>query len=139
MRLLPKTFTAKLQNWLWMFVFLGCVAPGILSYTPYKLYWDEAYYAHRVVCMNREFYALNLKGVESCLAGTHKGPSIELVCLPWGPAGRTESGVCFALVGLAIFIYVLVLMTYWVSLRAAVAPSSLSLAKRAIRVTPPCP
>src|SRR5438309_11188272 len=105
MRIFPTSLPSKLQSWLWMFVFLGSVAPGILSYTPYKIYWDEAYYAHRVVCMNREFYSLNLKGMETCLAGTHKGPAIELVGLPWGPAGSTESGVGLALVGLALFIY----------------------------------
>jgi len=119
-----------------MFAFLGFVSPGILSYSPYTIMWDEAFYAHRIVCMNRELYSLSLQGMAGCLAGAHKAPIIQLVGLPWGRAGSTEAGIGLAFVGLAFLNFALALLTYRVCVRACIAPWCLTLAGAGIGLAP---
>jgi hypothetical protein len=128
--------SAGWQSWVWMFVFLAAVSPSILSYKPYVLMWDEAYYAHRIACMNREFYGFNVRGMANCLAGTHKSPAIELVGLLWGPAGATETGIGLSFVGLALLILVFVLVTYGTCIRAGFAPWHVALAGAVIGLAP---
>src|SRR5260370_23543218 len=73
--------------------FMALIAPTIINYQPYRLQWDEAYYAHRIACMNHAVYSGGLREVVNCLSGTHKGPIMEALSLPWGPIGRGESGI----------------------------------------------
>jgi hypothetical protein len=127
---------AGLRDWGWMFLFIATVSPSILSYKPLALDWDGAFYAHRAVCMNREFYHFNVKGMANCLAATHKGPAIDLAGLPWGPAGSTESGIGLALVGLAMMNFALAWATYWVALTSGIAPWCLALSGAAIGLAP---
>jgi hypothetical protein len=127
---------SRFRTWFWMILFLAAIAPGILSYAPFALHWDEAYYAHRVICMSREFQSMSLAGMAGCLAGSHKGPAIELVGLPWGRAGATESGIGLALVGLGFLNYLLALTTFGVAIRAGLTPWSLALAGFCIGLTP---
>lgn len=119
-----------------MLAFLGLVSPSIYSYAPYTLRWDEAFYAHRILCMNREFYNFSVSGMANCLASTHKAPAIQLVGLPWGPAGATETGIGLALVGLALVNCILALLTYRVGLRAGIPPWCLALGGACIGLTP---
>lgn len=127
---------SHLPSWVWMLAFLGLASPGIYSYAPYTLRWDDAFYAHRIVCMNREFYNFNVSGMADCLTGAHKSPAIQLVGLPFGPAGATETGIGLAFVGLALFNCALALLTYRVGVRAGIAPWSLALAAACIGLTP---
>ena len=131
-----KQLLSRFQSWAWMFAFLGFVSPGILSYSPYTIMWDEAFYAHRIVCMNREFYSLSLQGMAGCLAGAHKAPIIQLVGLPWGRAGSTEAGIGLAFVGLAFLNFALALLAYRVCVRAGIAPWCLALAGAGIGMAP---
>jgi hypothetical protein len=130
----PPSFSSRFQNWCWMFLFLAAVAPGILSFAPVSLHWDEAYYADRVICMSREFSRVSPRGMAGCLTG-HKGVAIELVGLLWGRAGATESGIGLALVGLGFLNFLFALVTYGVAIRAGLAPWSLALAALSIGLT----
>ncbi len=119
-----------------LFAFLGLVSSTVINYSPYNLAWDEAYYLHRAICMNHAVYDLSLARITECLAGTHKGPIIELVDLPWGRTGGTDWGMGLAFVGLALFIWIMVLATYLTCLRGRIPPTSLLLGAGCICLTP---
>src|SRR5205814_5241222 len=78
----------------------------------------------------------SLSRLNECLVHTHKRPIMELVNLPWGPAGGTERGIGLAFVGLALFILVLILVTYRTCLHGGISPNSLLLAAITIGLTP---
>ena len=119
-----------------LFAFLGLVSPTVIKYSPYPLPWDEAYYLNRIICANQAVYDFSLSRLSDCLEHTHKGPIMEVVNLPWGRAGGTERGIGLAFVGLALFIWVLILATYWTCLYCGVQPTTLLLAGAAIGLTP---
>jgi len=122
--------------WIWLFAFLGLVSPTVINYAPYPLPWDESYYLGRVICTNHAVYDFRLSRLNECLATTHKGPIMGLVNLPWGRFGGTERGIGLAFVGLALFIWILVLTTCLTCRRAGIPPGSLLLAAAAICFTP---
>src|SRR5205823_13397039 len=108
----------------------------VINYSPYPLTWDESYYLNRIICANQAVYHFSWSRLNECLAHTHKGPIMELVNLPWGPAGGTERGIGLAFVGLALFILMLILLTYRTCLRGGILTSSLLLASVTICLTP---
>jgi hypothetical protein len=108
----------------------------VINYTPYPLAWDESYYLNRVICANQAVYDLSVSRLSECLAHTHKGPIMEVVNLPWGRAGGTERGIGLAFVGLALFIWILILVTYRTCLVSGIPPGSLLLAAVTIGCTP---
>ena len=119
-----------------LFAFLGFVSPTVIAYTPYSLSWDEAYYLHRAICMNHAFYDVSLSRVAECLAGTHKGPIVELINLPWGKAGGTYAGIGLAFVGLALFIWLMVVATFLTCVRSGIPRIALLLAAASIGLIP---
>jgi len=123
-------------RWVLLFAFLGLVSPTVINYTPYPLPWDESYYLGRIICTNHAVYDFSLSRLSECLATTHKGPIMGLVNLPWGKVGGTELGIGLAFVGLALFIWILVLVTYLTCLRAGIPPGPLLLAAATICFTP---
>ncbi len=122
--------------WMWLFAFLGFVSPTVINYSPYQLPWDESYYLGRIICTNHAVYDFSLSRLDECLATTHKGPIMGLVNLLWGRVGGTELGIGLAFVGLALFIWILTLVTYLTCLRAGIPQGSLLLAAAAICLTP---
>ncbi len=132
-RFKPGPAVAK---WLLLLAFLGLVSPTVINYAPYPLAWDESYYLGRVICTNHAVYDFSLYRLNECLATTHKGPIMGLVNLPFGRVGGTELGIGLAFVGLALFIWILVLTTYLTCLRSGIPPGSLLLAAAAICFTP---
>lgn len=136
-RLLTTLKRSPAANWMaGLFAFLGLVSPTVINYTPCSLAWDEAYYLSRAICMNRAFYDRSLSRVTECLAGTHKGPIVELLGLPWGRAGGTEWGVGLAFVGLGLFIWIIVLATYLTCLHGGTSLVPLLLGAACIYLTP---
>ena len=137
-----QELTEKLKDcpvifrWVSLFVFVGLVSPTVINYTPYPLAWDESYYLHRIICMNRAVYDLNWSRVTECLAGMHKAPIVGLINLPWGRAGGTDWGIGLAFVGLALFIWIMVLATYLTCMRGGIPPTSLLLGAASIYLTP---
>src|SRR5258708_7024450 len=123
-------------RWIGLFAFLALVSPTVINYTPYPLAWDESYYLNRIICANQSFYGFSLSRLTECLEHTHKGPIMELVNLPWGRAGGTEQGMGLAFVGLALFIWVLILVAYRTCLQCAISPISLLLSAATIGLTP---
>jgi hypothetical protein len=119
-----------------LFAFLGLVSPTVINYAPCPLPWDESYYLGRVICTNHAVYDFSLSRLNECLAATHKGPIMGLVNLPWGRAGGTDRGIGLAFVGLAFFIWILVLATYLTCVRSGIPPGSLLLAAATICFTP---
>jgi len=123
-------------RWTSLFVFVGLVSPVVINYSPYPLPWDESYYLGRVVCTNHAVYDLSLSELKECLAATHKGPVMGLINLPWGRVGGTYEGIGLAFVGLALFIWILILLTYVICVRAGIQSWPLLLAAAAIGLTP---
>jgi hypothetical protein len=119
-----------------LLIFLGLLFPTVINYTPYPLAWDEAYYLHRAVCMNHAFYDFSLSQVTECLAGTHKGPIMALVSLPWGKVGGTYGGVGLAFVTLGLFVWTLALAAYLTCMRGGIPITSLLLGAATICLTP---
>jgi len=122
--------------WLSLFAFVGLVSPTVINYSPYPLPWDESYYLGRVVCTNHAVYDLSLSELKECLATTHKGPIMGLINLPWGRVGGTYEGIGLAFVGLALFIWILILLTYATCQRAGIQSGPLLLAAATIGLTP---
>jgi len=122
-------------RWMGLFAFLALLSPTVINYTPYPLAWDESYYLNRIICANQAFYDFSLSRLSECLAHTHKGPIMELVNLPWGHAGGTEQGIGLAFVGLALFIWVLILVTYHTCLQCGISPIFLLLSAATIGLT----
>jgi hypothetical protein len=122
--------------WISLVTFLGLEFRTIINYAPYPLSWDEAYYLHRAVCMNQAVYSLSWSRVTDCLAGTHKGPIVELLGLPWGSVGGTYGGVGLTFVALGLFVWILALLTYLVCIRGGIPVASLLLGAAAIGLTP---
>src|SRR5260370_9644099 len=102
----PET---DVTQWMLLFAFRGLVSPTVINYAPYPLPWDESYYLGRVICTNHAVYDFSLSRLRKCLAETKKGPIMGLVNLPWGRPGGTERGLGLAFVGLAVFIFILLL------------------------------
>jgi hypothetical protein len=119
-----------------LLAFLGLVSPTVINYSPYPLPWDESYYLGRIICTNHAVYDISLSRLNECLAITRKGPIMDLVNLPWGRVGGTERGIGLAFIGLAVFIWILVLATYVTCLRSGIPPGSLLLAAATICLTP---
>jgi hypothetical protein len=124
------------SRWLLLFAFLGLISPTVINYSPYPLPWDESYYLGRVICTNHAVYDFTLSRLSECLATTHKGPIMGLINLPWGRVGGTYRGIGLAFFGLALFVWILVLITYLTCLRAGIPPGSLLLAAATIGFTP---
>ena len=124
------------SQWLLLFAFLGLVSPTVIKYSPYPLSWDESYYLGRIICTNHAVYDFSLARLNECLAITRKGPIMDLVNLPWGTGGGTYRGIGLAFVGLAIFIWMLVVSTYRTCLRSGIPTGSLLLAAATICSTP---
>ncbi len=122
--------------WLSLLVFLGLISPTIINYTPYGLSWDPAYYLHNAVCMNHAVYDFSLTRVAECLSKTSKGPIMELFSLPWGRTGGTFWGIGLAFVGLALFIWIMVLATYLTCMRGGIPITPLLLGAASIYLTP---
>ena len=136
-RLLAKLKPGPVATrWLLLFAFLGLVSPTVINYAPYSLQWDESYYLGRIICTNHAVYDLSLSRLNECLAITRKGPIMDLVNLPWGRVGGTYRGIGLAFVGLAVFIWILVLATYRTCIRSGIPPGSLLLAAATIFLTP---
>jgi hypothetical protein len=123
-------------RWIGLFAFLALLSPTVINYSSYPLAWDESYYLNRIICANQAFYGFSLSRLSECLEHTHKGPIMELVNLPWGRAGGSEQGMGLAFVGLALFIWVLILVTYRICLQCAISPISLLLSAATIGLTP---
>ena len=123
-------------RWMTLFAFLALVSPTVINYSPYPLPWDEAYYLNRIICANQAVYHFSLSRLGDCLEHTHKGAIMEVVNLPWGHAGGTERGIGFAFVGLALFIWVLILATYRTCLECGISSFTLLLSAAAIGLTP---
>src|SRR5262249_46885995 len=123
-------------RWITLFAFLGLVSPTVINYSRYPLSWDESYYLNRIICTNQAVYHFSWMRLGDCLEHTHKGAIMELVNLPWGPVGGTERGIGLAFVGLAVFIWVLILATYRTCLYCGFPPITLLLAGAAIGLTP---
>ena len=123
-------------RWVLLFAFLGLVSPSVINYSPYPLPWDESYYLGRIICINHAVYDFSLSSLSKCLADTHKGPIMGLVNLPWGRGGGTDRGIGLAFVGLAVFIWILVLATYLTCVLSGIPPGALLLAAATICVTP---
>jgi hypothetical protein len=119
-----------------LFAFLGLVSPTVINYSPYSLQWDESYYLGHIVCTNHAVYHFSLFRLSECLAAIKKGPIMGLVNLPWGRVGGTERGIGLAFVGLALFIWILVLATYRTCVRSGIPPGSMLLAAATICLTP---
>ena len=123
-------------RWMLLLAFLGLVSPTVINYSPYPLPWDESYYLGRIICTNHAVYDFSLSRLKECLSETHKGPIMGLVNLPWGRVGGTERGIGLAFVGLAFFIWILILATYRTCLHSGIPPGSLLLAAATICLTP---
>ncbi len=119
-----------------LFAFLCMVSPTVINYSSYPLQWDESYYLGNIICTNHAVYDFSWSRLNECLAATKKGPIMSLVNLSWGRAGGTDRGIGLAFVGLAFFIWTLVLITYLTCRRAGIPPGSLLLAAAAICLTP---
>src|SRR5262249_16028421 len=115
------------RQWMFLFAFAGLIAPTVINSLPCTLEWDEAYYLNRIICTNQAVYNRSWSSLGSCLANTHKGPVMQIVNLPWASTGGKERGIGLAFLGLALFIWVLALVTYSTCLRAGIAPGSLLL------------
>ena len=126
----------SLTNWLLLFAFLTLVSPTVINYSPYPLPWDESYYLGRVVCTNHAVYDFSLSELRECMATTHKGPIMGLINLPWGRVGGAYRGIGLAFVGLALFIWSLILLTWVTCLRAGIHPAPLLLAAATIGLSP---
>ena len=126
----------RLLTWVYLFAFVGLVAPTVINYRSYPLTWDESYYLNRTICGNQAVYALSLPRLADCLAHTHKGAIIYLVNLPWGKIGGSERGIGLAFVGLALLIWGLILLTYRTCLYAGIRPEILLLVAGTICLTP---
>jgi hypothetical protein len=123
-------------RWLSLFAFLVLVFPTVINYSPYPLPWDESYYLGHIICTNHAVYDFSLSRLNECLAASKKGPIMGLVDLPWGRAGGIYRGIGLAFVGLAFFIWILVLATYRTCMRSGIPPGSLLLAAVTICLTP---
>lgn len=99
---------------------LLAIAPTIISYTPYRVTWDEADFAHSALCLNKSFWSGDLRGMIDCFDILSKSPIIPLLSLPWGPIGGTPAGVGLVIFSLALLTWVFVVTAFLIMMRASV-------------------
>jgi hypothetical protein len=110
-----ETCNVKSSSWwpgLALCLFLALVGRSVISYAPYSIAWDELYFLHRAVCVDRAVYALSLTRIGECYGSLSKSPIMTFLTLPWGPLGAGEAGVGLALVTLGILTWLVILIVY---------------------------
>lgn len=112
------------------------VAPSIISYTPYRMAWDDLYFLHCGACLHNAVYRLDLAGMVECYSIVSKSPILTFMMLPWGTAASGEAAVPLALISLAILNWILVLLIYRVAIAAGSAVWMLPVAALAVWLNP---
>lgn len=139
-KVLPATlFSSRAQTILANAVFvvaLLLIVPSVISYTPYRMAWDDLYFAHRALCVNQAFWNADWQGLEKCLSIMMKSPIMALLSLPWGPIGGTVQGVGLAIFSLSLLTWLFIFISFLIMLRTGVPLSALLLASLSVFLNP---
>jgi hypothetical protein len=85
----------------WLAIMAAVIAPTILSYGTYSMAWDDLYFFHRTVSLNRAIWSLDGRQFVETFSILMKSPVMALMAAPWGPAGTSEKVIGLSLVSLA--------------------------------------
>lgn len=120
-------------------VILLCLIPVAVGYGRVRPAWDELYFLHRAVCVNRAAFALDLTALDLCLREMAKSPILSALLLPLGPVAAAPERLALApaMLALACFAQALVLLRLvaasgmrWAAAIGAAAAAGLALPLR---------
>jgi hypothetical protein len=102
-------------------LFLGATlilfGPAIVSYIPYRLTWDDTYFFHRSMALNRAWWDMDLGKALDVMKTVGKSPVMALTSLPWGRAGSSETIVGTSLLTLVVATWTLAVACVYFLLR----------------------
>src|SRR5271166_5754920 len=76
-------------------VFALCIAPTLVSYSPYFFRWDDSDYLWRSVAVSKAFWSGNMHEMRITMVNI-RPPVMTLLGLPWGPLPSWDAaGKCF--------------------------------------------
>jgi hypothetical protein len=104
---------------LWAAALVLLLAPLAVSYQSYRPAWDEMYFLHRAVCVNRAVYDLDLAALDRCFQAMSKSPLMAGLLVMYGSvAGAPEKlGLATATLSLLCFAQIMILIIVAGSLR----------------------
>jgi hypothetical protein len=89
-----------------------CLVPVAVDYARVRPAWDELYFLHRAVCVNRAVFAADPGALDLCFKEMSKSPILATLLLPAGPIAAAPERLALAptMLALACFGQVLVLL-----------------------------
>ncbi len=93
-------------------IIMICLMPVAVDYARVRPAWDELYFLHRAVCVNRAVFAADPGALDLCLKEMSKSPILATLLLPAGPIAAAPERLALApaMLALACFGQVLVLL-----------------------------
>ena len=129
--------TANQRLVLWLAACMAAIAPLVISYSPYQTAWDDLYFLHRAVGVQRAVWTLDARRWAETFSILTKSPLMPLLAAPWGPAARDAQAVAgLSLVSLAVCLWALILACLYVLARMDVSPWFALLAAVAVGGNP---
>lgn len=115
---------------------LAGAVPAVLRYSPHAPNWDELYFLHRAVCVNRAAFALDLPALDLCLSEMVKSPILAFMLLFAGDIqGRAELLMLMPVVLAAVSLGIAVLMA-WMAQAARLPLAAIVLGGLACALVP---
>jgi hypothetical protein len=76
-------------------IFVLCISPTLVSYTPYSFRWDDSDYLWRSIAVSRAFWTGNSHDLRAAMVSI-RPPIMTFLGLPWGPLTSWDgAGKCF--------------------------------------------
>jgi hypothetical protein len=111
-------------------VFALCIAPTLVSYTPYSFRWDDSEYLWRSVAVSKAFWSGHAHDMGAAMVSVHP-PVMTLLGLPWGPlASWDAAGKCF--ITLTVFTSLFAACCLFLLLRVGLQPLYLVIASACV-------
>ena len=104
---MPGWFTEHLEAARGLLLVL-ILAPLAFAVSPMSFRWDDTFFIHHAVCVERAFWTANLSQFDGCLASMAKSPILALLMIPAGPVRGNLESIVVAPFVLALFIAALV-------------------------------
>lgn len=118
-------------------VALALLGWTIVSYATYQTAWDDLYFLHRGVSLQRAVWNVDARQWAETFSILVKSPAMAILGVPWGPASRdAESVAGLAMFSLAVLNWSLILACVFVSMRMGVAPWLVLVAAAAVACDP---
>lgn len=117
-------------------ILLIALAPLAVGYDRVVPTWDELFFLHNAVCVNRSVFALSLSGIDLCFSETAKSPLMALLLIPAGPLSGAAEKLNIIPVILALTTLAMVILLGWLLHRTRVPLAAVVIAAAAAALSP---